>query len=207
MIKNIIFDFGAVLLPIDESRSWKALEALGASEQLSKQTKLLRSYEIGKTNTHTLLKKCQPFFFRKNIFPGDIKAAWNAMLYHPLESEKVAFLRSLRRKGFKLFLLSNTNEMHIEEIRNAAGPFLYKQFLKQFDGVYYSHEVGMRKPEPKIFKKVLADHALKADECIFIDDKSENTSAAEKLKIAVWHYDPEEDDILKLPKIINKIST
>ena len=198
MIKNIIFDFGAVLLPIDEHLTWKALEKLGATEELRKQTRHFRAYETGKLSTSKFIEKTRPFFFRKKIFAGDLTAAWNAMLYHPLEKEKVEFLKKLRRKGHRLFLLSNTNEMHIQCIRDTSGPFLYKRFTDQFEKVYYSHEVGLRKPDPKIFKKVLTDHDLKAEESFFVDDKKENTAAAEKTGIKTWHFDPEEDDILKL---------
>ncbi len=204
MIKNIIFDFGAVLLPIDEELSWKSLDRLGATQELKSQLKSFRAYEKGKLSTSEFLEKTRPFFFRKKIFYGDLKAAWNAMLYHPLEPSKVELLKSFRKKGYTLYLLSNTNEMHIRAIREMAGPFLYKQFVRQFEQVYFSHEVGMRKPESKIFLKVMEDHELSPEECIFIDDKKENTRAASKLGMSTWHFDPEEDDILNLEERLKK---
>lgn len=205
MVKNIIFDFGAVLLPINEQLSWDALHKLGATEDLKKQTPHFRAYETGKLSTAQFLEKTKPFFFRKKIFSGDLMNAWNAMLFQTLESEKIDFLKSLRRKGYKLFLLSNTNEMHINSIRENAGLFRYRQFIKQFEEVYYSHEAGMRKPEAKFFNKVLKDHDLKPDECIFIDDKEENVVAAANLGLHTWHFDPENDNILKLPKRIKAL--
>ena len=205
MIKNIIFDFGAVLLPIDEHLTWKALEGLGATEELREQTKHFRAYETGKLSTQKFIEKTRPFFFRKKIFSGDLVDAWNAMLYHPLEVEKVDFLKKLRKKDYRLFLLSNTNEMHINCIRQTSGPFLYKRFTEQFDAVYYSHEAGMRKPDAKLFKAVLGDHKLKPEETFFVDDKKENTSAASKLGIKTWHFDPVEDNILKLESQIKDL--
>lgn len=198
MIKNIIFDFGAVLLPIDEHLTWKALEELGATEELKAQTRHFQAYETGKLSTRKFIEKTRPFFFRKKIFADDLTTAWNAMLYHPLEEEKIAFLKKLRRKGYRLFLLSNTNEMHIQSIKQTAGPFLYKRFTAQFEEVYYSHEAGLRKPDSKLYKKVLADHGLRADESFFVDDKKENILAAEKLGLKTWHFNPAEDEILKL---------
>ena len=200
MIKNIIFDFGAVLLPIDEDRTWQALEDLGATGELRKQTRHFHAYETGKLTSRKFIEKTRPFFFRKKIFAGDLIKAWNAMLYHPLEEQKLELLKKLRRKGYRLFLLSNTNEMHIKAIRQTAGPFLYRRFTDQFDQVYYSHEIGMRKPEAALFKRVLSDHDLKAEESFFIDDKEENVKAAAKLKIRTWHFLPGEDDILDLPE-------
>jgi epoxide hydrolase-like predicted phosphatase len=198
MIKNIVFDFGAVLLPINESLTWKALQELGATEELKAQTTHFRDYETGKLSTKKFIENTRPFFFRKKIFADDLTTAWNAMLYHPLEDEKVNFLKKLRRKGYRLFLLSNTNEMHIRSIRETAGPFLYKRFTEQFEKIYYSYDVGMRKPDSKLFRKVLSDHGLKVEETFFIDDKEENIQAAEKLGMKTWCFNPAEDDILKL---------
>lgn len=207
MVKNIIFDFGAVLLPIDEHLSWKALDELGATHELRNQTRHFRDYETGKLTTAEFLEKTRPYFFRKKIFSGDLKQAWNAMLYQPLETEKVDFLKSLRRKGFKLFLLSNTNEMHIDAIRETAGPFLHTQFIKQFEEVYYSYEAGMRKPDEAIFQKVIDDHQLVPEETFFVDDKKENVDAAASLGLHTWHFNPENEDILTLLKRLKPLET
>lgn len=205
MIQNIIFDFGAVLLPIDEELTWKALEDLGAKAELKGQTRHFQDYETGKITTEKFIVKTRPFFFRKKIFAGDLMKAWNAMLYHPLEDEKVRFLRRLNKKGYRLFLLSNTNDMHIAAIRKTAGPFLYKRFIAQFEEVIYSHEAGLRKPDPKLFNKVLKDHDLNPEESIFIDDKKENITAAAKLGLHTWHFNPAEDNILSLRERIRKL--
>lgn len=194
MAKNLIFDFGAVLIPIDEANTWNAFRKLGAQPSLEEATKLFQSYETGKIETDTFLTKLQPHFFRKNIFKPDLAEAWSAMCYHPIPEEHLARLKQLRKQGHQLFLLSNTNALHIEKIKELSGPFLYKQFVRCFDQVYYSHEMGLRKPNKNIFEKVLKDQKLKAEDCFFVDDKAGHLKAAQKLGMATMHFQPEEQD-------------
>ncbi|MGB0176765.1 MAG: HAD-IA family hydrolase, partial [Owenweeksia sp.] len=149
------------------------------------------------------LQQIQPHFFRKKIFPGDLAKAWNAMLYTRLPQEVIDQLKSWKKK-YRLFLLSNTNDLHISEIKAAAGPFDYGIFIKQFEKVYYSYEMGERKPSPKIFNRVLEENELKAEETFYIDDGKKNTDAAKKLGIHTWHFDQHEDSILDLDKVLSK---
>ncbi|MDZ7845385.1 MAG: HAD family phosphatase [Owenweeksia sp.] len=194
MIKNLILDFGAVLIPIDEKRTWQAFEDLGATPDLKKQQSTFQAYEKGKISSKDFIKKIQPHFFRKNIFPGDLEKAWNAMLYTSLQDEIIQLLRKLG-KDYRLYLLSNTNELHISHIRQVSGHFRYHQFTRQFEKIYFSHKAGMRKPEKQLFKTLLKNQDLKAEECLFIDDKQENIKAAMALKIESWHFDPKADRI------------
>lgn len=202
MIKNIIFDFGAVLIPIDESLTWSAFQELGAKDKLKDQQKVFQKYEKGEISTSEFLTSIQPFFFRK-IYPPQLASAWNALL-KPLPGERVNFLKRLK-KNHKIFLLSNTNELHINHIKAEAGLFDYKQFISQFDHVYYSHEVGMRKPDAEIFEKVLKDNDLVAEETFYIDDGKKHIKTAKSLGIKTWHFKPEEDDINDLGKVLSKL--
>lgn len=202
MIKNIIFDFGAVLIPIDESLTWAAFKELGAKEELKDQQKVFQKYEKGEISTSEFLNKIQPFFFRK-IFPPQLGNAWNALLKE-LPKERTNFLKRLK-KEYRLFLLSNTNELHINCIKEDAGLFDYKQFTSQFEKVYYSYEIGMRKPDVEIFEKVLKDNNLKAEETFYIDDGKKHIKTAKSLGIETWHFKPEEDDINDLGKVLSKL--
>mgnify|MGYP001255687937 CR=1 FL=1 len=97
MIKNIIFDFGAVLIPLDEHKTWESFRKLGALDSLKDQKKLFHKYETGGIETADFLKKLQPHFFRKKIFPGDLAKAWNAMLYTALPGEIIDSLKKWKR--------------------------------------------------------------------------------------------------------------
>lgn len=201
MLKSIIFDFGNVLIPAVESRTHEAFEALRAYPEFAEQGKLFRKYETGKMDTNEFLEAIRPFFFRKHFKP-DLKKAWNAML-GPLPEENVRLLKKLKR-NYKLFLLSNTNDMHISCIQEQNGRFLYNQFMKQFDAVYYSHEIGMRKPDREIFDHVLKENDLQAEESLFIDDKKENIDTADEMGLKTWHLDPETESIDDLDRVLSE---
>jgi len=201
MIQNIIFDFGNVLIPIEPRRTEKAFTQLGASPSLWEQTELFQKLEIGQIEPKAFLTAIQPHFFRKTILTRDIRAAWNALL-DPLPEENIQLLKKYR-PNYRLFLLSNTNALHIDHIRETAGPFLYRQFYRQFEKVYYSQEVGLRKPEADMYRKVLEENQLKPEETLFIDDKTENTVAAEALGISVWHLKTGREKISDLGKVLS----
>lgn len=205
MVKNLIFDFGAVLIPIDEEKSEKAFTDLGALPELKEQTSLFKDLETGKLSGTEFAKSLQPYFFRKKIMGRDIAQAWNAICYTAIPEETINFLKTLNKKGYNLFLLSNTNALHISEIKKHSGPFTYNTFLKQFTKVYYSHEVGLRKPDKKIFELVLKENELTAEQCFFTDDKAENVKAARKMGINTFHFLPDEHDLSRLKKHIQKL--
>lgn len=201
MIHTLVFDFGAVLLPLQENLSWKAFEALGAKDSLRKQTETFHLFETGTIDEKTFIERLQPHFFRK-IFRGDLISAWNAMLISPIQDEIIALLKQLK-KEYKLLLLSNTNALHISNIKAQSGAFTYKQFTRQFEQVYYSHEVGQRKPDAAIFETLLKDHKLEAENGFYVDDKLENIEAGKALGFKTWHFDPESDTIHDLDKVLS----
>lgn len=200
MIRNIIFDFGAVLLHIDESRTWDAFEKMGVKPELRKEKEIFHAYEKGEISSEDFLKRINPFFFRKMI-STDLASAWNAIL-DPLSEDVIPFLKDLEKENYRLFLLSNTNDLHIRHVRQVAGPFLYSQFIRRFEKVYYSFEMGMRKPDREIFEKVIEDSELKPEETFYIDDGLKHTQTAKKLGIHTWHFKPREHDITDVKKKI-----
>ncbi len=204
MIKNLILDFGAVLLPLDTTKTDQAFKDLGALESLSKQNETFELFETGKVSGEQFLRDLQPHFFRKKIYPGDLKKCWNAML-GDLPEDLIPLLKKLK-KNYRLFLLSNTNQFHIDHIRQSAGPFLYKQFISQFDQVYYSHEVGLRKPDPAIFENILKEHQLEPSETLYVDDTRQHVKAAKALGIKGWHFKPEEHEIEDLTEKIASLN-
>ncbi len=201
MVQTIIFDFGAVLLAINESLTWKEFEKLGAKKSLREQRSVFCAFEKGEISHDEFLINLEPHFEAK-IFRPDLVKAWNALLISPVQSEIITFLKALKHR-YTLLLLSNTNALHIKKVRELSGPFRYGQFTKQFDRVYYSHEIGMRKPEKQIFDKVIADNALIPSECLYIDDKKENIEGGEAAGFKTWHFRPSVDTILDLDKVLS----
>lgn len=195
MIKNIIFDFGGVLLDLDMQRSYDALGKLtGQSYTLETLPPAFKervvAYETGKINTESFIwfwqNVCHP-----NVPQGDeIIRAWNAMLLG-WQPEKFAFLERLR-SHYRVFLLSNTNPLHLEwvkkDLKNNHGISDFES--RFFDKVFYSHEMGLHKPDVETYKTVLRDSVLEASQTLFIDDNVLNVQSAASLGIHVYHHNP-----------------
>ena len=198
MIKNIIFDFGDVFINLDKAATLRELNSLGLKELKPELLQLFLSYEKGDLTTSQFLEHTAP------IFPGAsrerLTAAWNAILLD-LPEYRLQFLESLvELNAYQLFLLSNTNSLHMAHVRETMGVHRYERFMNCFVEVYLSHQMNMRKPETAIFQHVLEHQGLAPEETLFIDDTLENIETAARLGLSVWHLNPEEDDIVNLSK-------
>ncbi|CAM1370308.1 HAD-IA family hydrolase [Tenacibaculum xiamenense] len=195
MIKNIIFDFGDVFINLDKQATYKELAQLGVTEITQEMMETYYKYEMGLITTDEFVG----FFHDKfNLKKESLIDAWNAILLDfPLH--RLDFLKELAKKGnYRLFLLSNTNDLHISWIQRDWGDKLYNEFKVCFEKFYLSHEINLRKPNTDIYEFVLNENDLVAEETIFIDDTEENIIAAEKLGIKVWNINPEKEDVVNL---------
>ena len=112
-------------------------------------------------------------------------------------AHRLKFIQELAKNAnYNLFLLSNTNELHISWIQENWGMPLYNTFKNCFGYFYLSHE--MKKPNAIIFEYILKEHSLVPLETLFIDDTKENTDAAKLLGIQTWNLIPGQDDIIHL---------
>lgn len=199
--KNIIFDLGGVLLNIDYSLVTKAFSALGLSnfdELYSKahQTKLFDLYEKGQISSEAFrnhVKTC----FSTPIDDNTIDKAWNAMLLD-LPPERLHLLQQLKT-GHRTFLLSNTNDIHIQYINKyLQETFGIAELSGYFEKVYLSYEVGMRKPDAEIFELVLSENNLDPNETLFIDDSIQHIEGAKKLGIHTYWLDVKKESVMDL---------
>jgi putative hydrolase of the HAD superfamily len=199
-IKNIIFDLGGVIFDIDYNltvEEFKKLNIKNYDKLFTKteQSQLFTLLETGKISPNDFrneIKKLSDV----EISDAQIDFAWNAMLLN-LPSERLDLLQKLN-KNYRLFILSNANVIHIIEFSNILQKTLgIKDLLGYVDKVYFSHEVGMRKPNCEIFEFVLSENNLKANETLFIDDSPQHVESAKKLKINAYH--------LKINENINKL--
>lgn len=195
MIKNIVFDFGDVFINLDKEATYIELSKLGIDTITDKMMSIAHQYEKGEISTSDFI---QYFHNEFSISKEDLIVAWNAILLD-FPKHRFEFLKDLvTGKKYRLFLLSNTNDLHIKWIQNDWGEELYQKFKKCFEQFYLSHEIGLRKPNADIYQFVLQENNLKASETFFIDDTLENTVAAEKLGIKVWNINPEKEDVTTL---------
>ena len=195
MIKNIIFDFGDVFINLDKEATYRELYRLGVEEISEKMIQVYYDYEKGLISTDDFVDYFHNEFA---IEKEDLVKAWNAILLDfPLE--RLVFLKELAASNkYRLFLLSNTNDMHISWIQKDWGMDLYSEFKNCFEQFYLSHEIQMRKPNTDIYEFVLEENNLVPSETIFIDDTLENTETAEKLGIKTWTINRVEENIIHL---------
>lgn len=197
MIKNIIFDFGDVFINLDKQFIFREMVKFGPTENLGPELfDLNNRYEVGRISTEQFIAKLSAIY--PTASPERIKATWNGMLLD-FPDERLHFIEELARQGrYRLFLLSNTNELHIEHVEKIMGRDKYNRFKSAFEKFYLSHEIHLRKPNAEIYRFVLEENQLKAGETFFVDDTKENTDAAEKLGIQCWNLQVGQDDIVQL---------
>lgn len=189
--KNIIFDLGGVLLDIVPEATLDALRNLGVGERfltdgLNVRNELLQGLERGSVSPEEMYRTIAESMGVdcSSAVRERIKAAWCAMLGEAA-IEKFRCLRDLRKRGYKVFLLSNTNAVHWEVIEERLKALEGRLPEDYFDGVYLSFKMHVCKPDVAIFEQLLAAEEINADDCMFLDDSHDNCAAASSLGIAV----------------------
>ncbi|PVX46737.1 putative hydrolase of the HAD superfamily [Flavobacterium sp. 103] len=194
MIDAIIFDFGDVFINLDKQATTDGLKNLGIFQWNEDLDQLNIQFELGAMSNEDFLKGIQKHTNNASI--EDISKAWNAILLDfPLY--RLEFLQMLSNK-YRLFLLSNTDAIHIDTFEQKSGTTFYSDFYQCFEKVYFSFEIGMRKPNPEVYNFVLDQNGLQAKHTLFIDDKKENTDAALALGLIVWNLQVGEEDVVDL---------
>ena len=187
-IKVIIFDLGGVILNISYQNTIDSFKKLGVTNtdnfySKKKQTHIFNLIETGEITAEQFLSELQKLTDNATI--KEVKDAWNSMLLDLPES-RLDLLRFLKSK-YKLFLLSNTNAIHINAIKNHLGETKWKSFCNLFDKMYLSHEIGVRKPNIEAFQFILKQQKLNPNEVLFIDDSPQHIEGAKKLGIICYH--------------------
>ena len=194
MINTIIFDFGDIFVNLEKETSineFKKLGLDGPNEDLIAMNDL---FERGKITELQFIEGFQKYIPEADML--DIRKAWNSVIGEfPLY--RLEFLQMLSTK-YRLFLLTNTDAIHISRFEHMAGISFFSDFYQCFEKVYYSFEMGMRKPEPEIFNYILKKHDLSPKRTLFVDDKKENTDAAAALGIQVWNLNVGQEDVVDL---------
>lgn len=194
MINTIIFDFGDIFLNLEKQAQIEAFKKLGLDGPNQELIDANDLFEKGQLTEVQFLQSFQKFIPNAGI--EDIKAAWNTIIGEfPLY--RLEFLQLLSTK-YKLFLLTNTDEIHIDHFEHTVGISFFSDFYQCFEKVYYSYEMGMRKPDTAIFTHILGKHDLSAKRTLFVDDKQINTDAAASLGIHVWNLQVGEEDVVDL---------
>ena len=194
MIEAIIFDFGDVFIDLNKQAIDTEFRKLGLTDWHDDLDTLNIKYEIGKIDELEFMEGFQKHL--PNVDLVSIRTAWNSILGDfPLY--RLEFLQMISSR-YRLFLLSNTDHTHIEKFEHKVGQTFARDFYSCFEKVYFSYEIGLRKPDENAFKYVINNHNLNPKKTLFIDDKKENTDVAEKLGFQVWNIQPGVEDITQL---------
>ncbi|MGA0557981.1 HAD family hydrolase [Larkinella sp. VNQ87] len=192
-IKNIIFDLGDVIIPIDlraPIRNFAALSGLGEDEveSLWREHGLTLQYETGLIDDAAFRQHVRQLLRNDSWADEVIDTAWNTVLLD-LPVERVERVRQLTGE-YRLFLLSNTSPIHIAGVNKILAALGQPSLEQIFERVYYSYEVKLAKPSPEIYQHVLSTSGLNAEETVFLDDNPHNIRAAAELGIRAVQVQP-----------------
>jgi putative hydrolase of the HAD superfamily len=185
-IKAVILDLGVVIINIDQEKTLRAFERLGIDlEDINESMPIFKQYEKGEISDEDFIRTLKTAL-KGSATENQIIKAWNAMILD-IPTHRFRLIGELR-KHYNVHLLSNTNSIHIKEIRDYINTYHQNEdWQNTFDKMFLSYEIGLRKPEPGFYEHVLNEINLKADETIFIDDSRANIKGAEKLGInCIW---------------------
>lgn len=198
IIKNIIFDLGGVLIPLNAQATADAFKNLGAKNfdeiySFIEQQNFFDLYDKGLITDSQFRTELRKHLYN-NVTDSQIDNAWNAML-GLMPVNKIDFLKKVN-ENYNVYLLSNTNTIHVKKFE-ADHLTHYNEdiFTTYFIKAYYSCNMGMRKPDEEIFQFVIDDSNLKKDETLFIDDTAKHVKGALMAGLNAFHLDLKTDSV------------
>lgn len=180
-MKNIIFDFGNVIITFDEAKV-----VSNFTKEKEKQQFLINNvihspewlvYGLIDTGYITNEEMIDLINDRTNNQYCDLVANFirNYYKYMYIQEEVIEIIKELKKKGYKIYLLSNTNKL------------MYEKYIKNieslFDGIVLSYTIHKLKPYEAIYNKLLNKYNITPEESLFIDNNKANMETANRLKI------------------------
>lgn len=186
-IDTVVFDLGGVLIDLNVTRCIQNFCALMGKEQVhnilgmnddaegiqaasAANRQLMHDYERGLISTddffQTILRFCKQGTSLEQTY-----AAWLSMI-DGLPQEKLDYISLLRQAGYKVCLLSNTNQLHWDAV------FYAYRLEHYFDSIFASHQLHCAKPEPAIYRLVAHTADARPYTTLFVDDLPKNREAA-----------------------------
>jgi putative hydrolase of the HAD superfamily len=202
-VKNIIFDFGGVICDIDIPLTEQKFKEFGPPKggvSISKEEsdrlffKLVEDFETGRISPEGFRETIRAFY---QTPPSDrqIDETWNALIIG-IPDERIRLLESIR-SNFRIFILSNSNRIHYEYylkmFREQTG---YKDFDDLFEKAFFSFDLGLSKPDPRIFREVISRAGLVPSETLFIDDTLMHVESARSVGLHALHLSDGKDIVM-----------
>ena len=203
-VKNIIFDLGNVLYDIDFNIMYDQFRELGIPDfqnhyTLNQSDELFFDLEKGFIDEVAFCNRFNQLY-NLSLSHDQIIKAWNSLL-KGYRKESMDWIKANQQK-FPMFLFSNTNQIHFDFFIPQFEREIGGDFEQLFKTPYYSHKMGMRKPDPASFQYILDQEGLIAAETLFIDDNEPNVIAAASVGLQVLYLQPGMFIEKELPKLL-----
>lgn len=181
--KNIIFDLGNVLVRLNSEGCMNAFAELGLAQYLDPRkhtdgAELMQKLGLGLISTEDFCNNVRKIS-GLDITNKQIIDAANVMLVE-IPKHKLDILLSLRAKGKKVYLLSNTIDIHWDYCASKLFPYKGHTVDDYFDRIFLSQRLHLSKPNPQIFEEVVRQTGISSNDTLFIDDLQVNCEAAQK---------------------------
>ena len=181
---TLIFDLVGVIINLKSGQDWQEQDRLRnfhpePLHQLQQQH-FFHDFETGKIASADFVRQLKSIALKKDVSDETIIRHWNSIL-KDIPLHRVELMQQLKQR-YRLVLLSNTNSIHVESFQRYMQQQFGEDILRaNFHTIYYSQEIGLRKPNKEIYEFVLQEQGIIPSETIFFDDKPENLLEPQKL--------------------------
>lgn len=192
-IKNIIFDLGGVILNLDNQLTEQAFVAMGAKNFRNyfghgHAASFFSDYETGHISDRQFIDSLKELTGTA-ASDDQVVGAWNALL-RDFPPERIGLLKKLASR-YRIFLFSNTNALHLTAFRQLYRDAFGEGSLDEhFEKTYYSHLLGLRKPDKASFEHILKENGLIGSETLFVDDALVNVEGANQAGLKGFYLRP-----------------
>ena len=182
MIKNLVFDFGGVIVSLNRDAAVQAFEQLGVADAehiLDKyhQTGIFLALEEGRLTEEEFRQQLGELCGRPLSFE-EVQQAWLRFI-SGTDLQQLHYLETLRSR-YRLYILSNTNPYISAWACSPQFTTDGKPLDAYFDGLFLSYRMGMTKPDRRIFRQLLDEAELQPEETLFVDDGASNIRAGQE---------------------------
>lgn len=202
MVKNLVFDFGGVLLDLHFDKCMSEFWRLGfAADDINKDvfsSGIFQQMNIGTIDPLDFVRQLKKLSKSPSVSDGEIVKAWN-MIIGRIPPQRFEALKILENQ-YDIYLLSNTNVLHWDYSLENVWEYEGQLFTSHFKRIFLSCEMHKEKPNADIFEELIDEAKILPSETLFIDDSKDNVEAAAKLGIHALQALGDE----WIDKIINK---
>jgi FMN phosphatase YigB (HAD superfamily) len=183
-ITAITFDLGNVLVKVDHLRFCRRVAALAGMSPQEVYTQVFESslepgYDTGRITSREFFERVIAHF-GVSLDYAQFRTLW-CDIFDPMEAMEA--LVAHLAPHFPLFLLSNTNSLHFNYIRER-----FRAILQPFQALILSYQVGSRKPEAGIYQALIQQASRPPEEILFLDDKVSFVEAARRQGLVAWQF-------------------